>query len=88
MRIYSTGFCGTEVHSLHLLPAPRFYFVPQMFQYSLFPAISIVFLCLLARRIAKRLTGDAVVGQRRLLNDSVSLGAEWRHVVSLGRWLW
>ena len=55
---------------------------------TLFPAISVVFLCLLAMHIVKRLTGDALVGQRRLLIDSGGLGAGWRHAVSLGRWLW
>ena len=69
------------------MPAPQFYSVRECFN-AFLSAISVVFLCLLAPRIAKRLTGDALVGQRRLLIDYVRLDAGWRHAVSLGRWLW
>ena len=29
-RNYSTGFCGIDIHSLYLVPAPRFYSVTRI----------------------------------------------------------
>ena len=95
-RIYSTGFCGIDIHSLHRVPATRFYFVTRLVPApgsisfrecvnTLFPPVSVVFLCLLTQCIARRFIGDAL---RRLLNDSVRLVTGWRHAVGLGRWPW